>query len=190
MDIAALLTRIDRIEAQLAIQQLAPRYAVAVDGRDLDALAALFVPGVDCGRWGRGRDALKAFYDPTLRQFYRSQHQIVGHVIDLDPQHPDRATGKVYCRAEHEDGDKWVVMTICYFDVYERHGGQWLFKSRDERHWYSCDVLERPGEPQFQNWDRFAAARYQPRLPHSFPHWEDYWSRSPGDEIAALTRRP
>jgi hypothetical protein len=190
MDTAALLARIDRIESQLAIQQLPPRYALAVDSRDLDALVALFVPDVDCGRWGKGRDALKAFYDPTLRQFYRSLHHIVGHVIDLDPDNPDRATGKVYCRAEHEDGDKWVVMAICYFDVYERHGGQWGFRSRDERHWYSSDVLERPGQPQFQNWDKFTKERYQPRLPHGFPHWQAYWSRSSADEIAALTRHP
>jgi hypothetical protein len=190
MDSEALLARIERIESQLAIGQLPPRYALAVDSRDLDALVALFVPDVDCGRWGKGRDALRAFYDPTLRQFYRSQHQIVGHVIELDAEDPDRASGKVYCRAEHEDGDKWVVMAICYFDVYERHGGQWCFRSRDERHWYSSDVLDRPGQPQLQNWDRFARERYQPRLPGSLPHWKDFWSRSSADEIASLTRSP
>lgn len=190
MDCKRLIARIERIESQLAIQQLPPRYALAVDSRNLDALVALFVPDVDCGHWGKGREALKAFYDPTLRQFYRSQHQIVGHVVDLDPDNPDRATGKVYCRAEHEDGDKWIVMAICYFDIYERQDGQWYFKSRDERHWYSSEALDRPGQPRLQNWDKFTKARYQPRLPDSFPHWKDYWSRSTPEEIAALTRHP
>jgi hypothetical protein len=186
----ALLARIDRIESQLAIQQLPPRYALAVDSRDLDALVNLFAPDVDCGRWGKGREALKAFYDPTLRQFYRCHHQIVGHVIDLDPANPDRATGMTYCRAEHEDKDKWVVMAICYFDAYERHDGQWCFKSRDERHWYSSDALDRPGQPRFQNWDKFTKAKFQPRLPDTFPHWKTYWSRSSEKEIASITRNP
>lgn len=186
----SLLARIERIESQLAIQQLPPRYALAVDSRDLDGLVNLFAPDVDCGRWGKGREALKAFYDPTLRQFYRCHHQIVGHVIDLDPEFQDRATGKVYCRAEHEDGDKWVVMAICYFDDYVRYDGQWCFHSRTERHWYSSDILERPGEPQLQNWDRFNKPRNQPSLPDSFAHWQAYWARSSADEINALTRKP
>ena len=42
-----LLARIDRIESTLAIQQLPIRYALAVDGRDIDAWLALFVDDVD-----------------------------------------------------------------------------------------------------------------------------------------------
>ncbi|MDR2188124.1 MAG: nuclear transport factor 2 family protein [Azonexus sp.] len=190
MDCDGLSHRIERIESQLAIQELPPRYAVAVDSRNLDALVNLFVPEVDCGHWGKGREALKAFFDPTLRGFYRSQHQICGHVVDFDPVNPDRATGTTYCRAEHEDGDQWVTMAICYFDEYARHDGQWYFKRRDERHWYSSDVLARPGQPQFQNWDKYATARYQPRLPNSFPSWAEYWSRSTPEELAALTKKP
>jgi SnoaL-like domain len=187
---ATLLARIDRIESQLAIGQLPPRYALALDSRDLDSLVGLFAPDVDCGRWGIGRQALKDFYDPTLRQFYRCHHQIVGHVIELDPTNPDRAKGSTYCRAEHEDKDKWIVMTICYFDLYERHDGHWYFKSRDERHWYSSEICDRPGQPQFQNWDKFSKDRYQPRLPNTFPHWEAYWSKSTSEQIAELTCNP
>jgi hypothetical protein len=36
-----LMERSDRVEASLAMQQLPSRYAMAVDTRDLDALAAL-----------------------------------------------------------------------------------------------------------------------------------------------------
>ena len=39
--------RIERIEAYLAIQQLAIRYAMAVDARDLDAWVGCFRPDVD-----------------------------------------------------------------------------------------------------------------------------------------------
>ena len=61
--------------------------------------------------------------DPQVRTFYRSIHQICGHQVDFVDD--DHATGKVYCRAEHEDRGRWVVMAICYFDEYERRDGRW-----------------------------------------------------------------
>jgi len=68
--------RLARVEAQLAIQQLPVRYAVAIDARDLDAWVNLFIPDVDCGAHGKGREALKRFIDPAVRTFYRSIHQV------------------------------------------------------------------------------------------------------------------
>jgi len=180
--------RVDRIESQLAIGQLPPRYALAVDSRDLDSLVNLFVPDVRCGRRGNGRAALKDFYDTVLRDFYRSHHQVCGHVINFDAEDLNVATGTTYCRAEHEDGDQWVVMAICYFDRYRRVDNEWFFESRDERHWYASDELKRPGEPQFQNWNKFTADRFQPRLPNTFDTWADFWSRSSDEAVAELTR--
>src|SRR5271165_1096374 len=127
-ELADLARRIDRIESTLAIQQLAARYAVAVDSRDLDTWVELFVEDVDCGRRGKGRSVLKGFIDPAVRSFYRSIHQICGHVIDFAGE--NQASGKVYCRAEHEDRGKWYVMAICYFDRYARRDGNWLFEQR------------------------------------------------------------
>ncbi|MOA67874.1 hypothetical protein D3C78_1952250 [compost metagenome] len=70
-------------------------------------------------------------------------------------------------------------MAICYFDQYERRDGQWYFVRRDERHWYSPDWLQRPGDPAWQNWPgKYTGERYQPRLPASFPTWERFWSRT------------
>lgn len=178
-----LLARLERVEAQLAIGQLSSRYALAVDSRDLDALVQLFTDDVDCGRWGQGREALKSFYasESVLQAFHRSVHQICGQTLDLIG--PDHATGTVYCRAEHEDGEHWVVMAICYFDQYERRDGQWYFARRDERHWYSTDWLQRPGQPTWQNWPgKFTSERYQPRLPASFPTWDGFWARTRSEQ--------
>jgi hypothetical protein len=178
--------RLERVEAQLAIQQLAARYAVAVDARDLEDWVQLFIPDVDCGKYGRGRDALKKFIEPAVRTFYRSIHQICGHVIDLiDNEH---AKGTVYCRAEHEAGDQWVVMAICYFDTYERRDGRWFFARRSEKHWYSTDVLERPGQPRFQNWQAWHDR--QPALPHHFPTWRGFWERPGSQELKDITSNP
>src|ERR1700693_4407208 len=125
MDLEALARRIDRVESELAIRQLPARYALAVDARDLDAWVALFVEDVDCGKYGRGREALRRFIDPNVRTFYRSHHQICGQVIDFVDA--DHATGTVYCRAEHEAGRQWIVMAICYFDSYGGRVGGWYF---------------------------------------------------------------
>lgn len=178
--------RLERVESQLAIQQLAARYAVAIDGRDLDAWVSLFVPDVDCGSHGKGRQALKKFIEPAVRTFYRSVHQICGQVIEL--LDADHAKGTVYCRAEHESAGKWVVMAICYFDRYERRDGKWLFVRRAEKHWYSSDVLQRPGEPRFQNWAAWQDR--QPSLPQDFPTWRSFWHPMAAAELGKLTSKP
>lgn len=176
--------RLDRIESSLAIQQLPMRYALAVDSRDIEAWLALFPEDVDCGRFGVGREALRRTIEPPLASFYRSIHQICGHEFQFIDA--DRATGHVYCRAEHEDGDRWVVMAICYFDDYVRRDGRWYFARRRERHWYAADVLERPSAP-FNAWP---GRDLPPALPAAFPTWASFWSRLSDDQIGELTGRP
>jgi hypothetical protein len=170
MEQTGLLERIERIEAQLAIQQLPIRYALAVDARDLDAWVNCFHPDVDMGRRGRGREALRAYIEPMVRGFTRSVHQICGHKIDLVDS--DHATGAVYCRAEHEVGDRWIVMAICYMDDYERVDGEWCFSRRRELHWYAADVTERPQAVEFQGWENAG----KPALPADFPTWAPFWA--------------
>jgi uncharacterized protein (TIGR02246 family) len=97
----ALARRVERLEAHEEIRQLVARYALALDQRDLDALCGLFAEDVRVGRDGRGRDALKAWFDATLReQFTGTAHVTGNHVIEL--RGPDRAEGVVYSRNEHE----------------------------------------------------------------------------------------
>jgi hypothetical protein len=179
---ADLAQRIERVEAQLAIGQLPARYALAVDSRNLDDLVQLFAVDVDCGRWGQGRDALKAYYASknVLTGFYRCVHLICGQTIDLIDA--DHAKGTVYCRAGHEDKDHWVEMAICYFDSYVKSEGLWCFQRREEKHWYSTDWEKRPQGPKFQDWPgKYDGPRFQPQLPHAWPTWQTYWS-GVGDE--------
>ena len=49
-DLAVLSHRIDRLESLEQIRQLPARYALALDMRDLDALAGLFPEDVEVGR--------------------------------------------------------------------------------------------------------------------------------------------
>lgn len=180
-DITELARRLERTEARQAIAELPCRYAIAVDSRDIDSWVNLFVEDVDCGRRGKGREALRSFIEPSVRTFYRSIHQICGHVVDFIDD--DTATGTVYCRAEHEDGDNWVVMAICYFDTYERRDGTWYFVRRKEQHWYAADMLERPSGPNFSNWP--GQDTPAPRLPEAFPAWKGFWEAA-GEQVVRL----
>ena len=171
MNDSELTRRLDAVESRLAIGQLPIRYAIAVDSRDVDAWVSLFTPDVRVGRDKYGREALREFIVPAIRGFRRSIHQIVGHQVDLDPTDPDKATGKTYCRAEHEVEDRWIVMAICYFDEYKRVEGEWFFSRRIERHWYAVDHLERPQSVNFLSWDGSST----PNLPGAFPTWESFW---------------
>ncbi|MEA1652881.1 nuclear transport factor 2 family protein [Nitrospirillum sp. BR 11164] len=178
------LRRLDRLESLAAIQQLPVRYALAVDGRDLDAWVGLFVNDVDCGRHGKGRPVLRGIIEPQLRTFYRSIHLICGHRVDFADA--DHATGAVYCRAEHEDAGRWVIMAIIYFDDYARRDGRWFFTRRREKHWYCADWSARPTAP-FQDWPNHDLP---PRLPADFPQWRDFWAGGDVANVTQLTEEP
>lgn len=185
---AALEHRLGRIEARLAIQDLAARYARAADGRDLDGLTGLFIEDVNCGSLGQGRDVLKAFFAKGLTRFYRSVHQLCGQVIDLVDE--NTALGTVYCRAEHEIGDRWIVEALCYFDTYARREGKWLFARRQVKLWYATDWTARPGDPVLANWPgRDEADGMVARLPADLPTWGPFWA-TVGADVSTLTRHP
>lgn len=180
--------RLARIEARQQIGQLPIRYALAVDQRDVDTWVRLFVSDVDMGRHGSGRQTLRGYIEPQLRWFYRSVHLICGHRIDLGPDDgsdgPSTATGQVYCRAEHEVDDRWIVMAIRYDDVYRKVGDEWLFERRREHHWYAADVTERP---QAVNFDSWTAGR--PRLPGVDPTWLTFWNGADAPSGSQITKR-
>ncbi|MBV9091764.1 MAG: nuclear transport factor 2 family protein [Mycobacteriaceae bacterium] len=165
-------SRLDRVESMLALNQLPSRYAMALDARDLDTLVSLFVDDVEAGEHGRGRSALKHWYDGVLRRFYRSIHLICGQQIDL--LDADHATGSTYCRAEHEDGTGWYVITMRYDDVYERRSDGWFFVRRREHPWYSVDITERPG-PDFVRWPVDVTLRAE--MPARMPTWRAFWEQ-------------
>ena len=173
-------SRLARMEALHEIGQLPIRYALAVDQRDLDAWVSLFVPDVDMGRRGRGRQVLKDWIAPQVAGFYRSVHLICGHRIELGPAGPtgpETASGHVYCRAEHEVGNRWIVMAIRYDDVYRRVSGEWFFERRAEGHWYKVDVTERPPEMDFDSWHN---DRTGPALPQREASWSTFWAARGG----------
>ncbi|HYF47306.1 MAG TPA: nuclear transport factor 2 family protein [Acidimicrobiales bacterium] len=104
--------------------ELAHRYAVALDLKRYDELAALFVPAIQA----KVREQLSG----AVSRLGVTVLSVTTQVVDPDPTDPDRATGTVYCTAEIEDPDHgWIRQSIVYLDRYERHDGQWYFRARD-----------------------------------------------------------
>jgi ketosteroid isomerase-like protein len=134
--------QLDRLLSYEAIRQLVYRYAIAVDARDTEAIAAMFVEDVRVAPGVTGRAALQASYDEMLARQRASILNVGNHVIDFDDA--DHARGIVYCRAELDEGDEWIVQQIVYHDRYERHDGRWLFRGRRHLLFYGGDMLTRP----------------------------------------------
>ena len=150
------------------IRQLASRYAIALDARDLDTLVGLFVDDVQVGRDQVGRDALRASFTEQLRDLGVTILLVGNHVINvLDDDH---ATGIVSCRGEIEVGEQWVVQAIQYHDSYERRDDDWLFVRRRHRLFYGADMLQRPIGLPLAHWP--ASATGKGELPEALTTWQ------------------
>jgi hypothetical protein len=174
---SSLDAQVRRLVAIEEIRQLAYRYALATDSRDLDTLVGLFVDDVRVGRDHSGREALREFFDRSLRAVGVTILQVSNHVIDFDDD--DHARGVVYCRGEVQVGAEWIVQTIQYRDTYERRDGAWYFVRRRHLLWYGADVLTRPLGLPPANWPEHHAGRGE--LPELWDTWREFW----GDDAPA-----
>ncbi len=174
-----------RLVALDAIRDLPLRYAVAVDGKDIDAVAALFVPDVENGRFGPGREGVRRFYDQSLRKFHCSMHQVANHIIEIDDE--DHATGIVYCVAYHHvlEPEHWFDEALAYFDSYERVDGTWLFRRRRLRSWFRRHT-DHPelGSARVASPLETSGPKRGARMPEAFSTFEAFWARPPLDQPA------
>lgn len=158
----------DELVAYEQIRQLASRYAVSMNHRDLDALVELFTPDVRVGRDGCGRQALRDNFVEQLRPLGRSILQVTNQVIDLIDA--DHASGIVGTRAEIELDREWVVQLIEYHDTYERRDGRWLFARRKHLLWYGAPLGTSPVGLSPAHWPASATGRGD--LPDSLDSWQ------------------
>ena len=172
----SLLARVDRLESLDEIRQLAAKYSLSLDMRDLDAHVNLFAPDIRVSREKVGRSHLKRWLDDTLRlQFTGTSHHIGNHVIEFDD--PDNAHGVVYSKNEHETGDQWVIMQMLYWDNYQRIDGRWYFRRRLPCYWYATDLNKPPIGDNKMRWpDR---EPYEGAYHDLWPSWQDFWNKPP-----------
>ncbi len=179
MDMESLARRVDRLESLDEIRQLAAKYSLALDMRDLDAMVNLFPSDVRVGHDKVGRGWFKKWMDETLRdQFTGTSHHIGNHIIEF--QDPDNAIGVVYSKNEHETptadgGIEWIIMQMIYWDNYKRVDGRWLFHRRLPCYWYATDLNKPPVGDQKMRWpDRES---YDGAYHELFPTWREFWEK-------------
>jgi 3-phenylpropionate/cinnamic acid dioxygenase small subunit len=132
----------------IALNQLAYRYAAAVDARDVDAFLAVFHPDGRLRTYAAGSD--EPFSDVVGHEqlasvpqrmgdmFRRTFHQMTNHLVDVDG---DAATATLLCTARFLSvdpaDDAAGVNVIRYVDRYERRSGEWRIADREIRFLWS-----------------------------------------------------
>ena len=168
---------LERLIATDEIRNLVARYAIATDARDLDTLVGLFVDDVNVGRLGTGRETLRDSFDQALRGIGRSFLFVGTQLVDVVDA--DHAAGQVYCKAEIQDGDRWIHQAILYSDTYERRDGRWYFVRRIHELFYGAEVgvnpLTLPPADWPKNHDGLGTR------PEAWDSWREFWS----DDAAA-----
>ena len=186
-DLASLAQRLDRLESIEAIRQLAARYSLSLDMRDLDAHVNLFAPDIRVSREQTGRAHLKAWLDDTLRnQFTGTSHHLGQHIIEFTDA--DHALGVVYSKNEHECGGEWVIMQMLYWDDYERIDGSWYFRRRLPCYWYATDLNKPPIGDMKMRWP--GREPYEGGYHALFPSWREFWANPPADDSLPQVAAP
>ncbi len=161
---------IAQLLARDEMRQLAERYALAVDCRDLDSLVALFIPEVDCGRFGTGREALRESFESQLSAGGKSVMLVANHVIDFDDE--THAHGVVYGIAEATMPEGWVRQAIQYQDLYEQKEGKWFFVRRKHLLWYGVVLPYNPMEQEPAEWPKSQIGRGT--VPECWESWRRF----------------
>jgi ketosteroid isomerase-like protein len=127
------------------LNQLAYRYAAAVDACDVAAFQAVFAPDARLRSYHPG--AAEPFADlaghaqlaaipDAMRGLYRhTAHMMTNHLVEIDGDH---ATGTVLCTARHLEADATALSVIIrYVDRYARLDGRWTIADREIRFLWS-----------------------------------------------------
>lgn len=177
------MTDVERLLAYEEIRQLASRYAVYSDARDMDALVALYIPDVRVGRDTYGHAALRQDFDAAFRGVGITFLQVGTHLIDLVDA--DHATGIVYCRGEIQDGgpesDRFIIHAIQYHDTYERREGHWLFVRRKHFLVYGAELGTNPLGLAPAEWPKSQTGLGS--HPHVLESWKRFWGEGEPAEV-------
>ena len=173
--------RLERLESKDAIKELASKYALALDVRDLDSLVNLFHEDVRVGKKSRGRLALKQWFNETLRiQFTGTSHHIGNQIIEF--QNDDNAIGIVYSKNEHETDKEWIIMQMMYWDQYEKIRGLWYFRKRLPLYWYATDINKPPIGDLKMRWPD--EDNYKGEFHTLWPTWKAFWSTNVVNDVS------
>jgi ketosteroid isomerase-like protein len=126
--------RLARLEAEGAIRQMLSRYALALDDRDMPALAGLFAPDARL-RWSDGQeaaglDAVMASYRSQLGWLGVCGHYMHQWQIDALDAEDGIARGRLRAHAEVEMRGRTRIIGLLYEDAYRRTAEGWRIAER------------------------------------------------------------
>lgn len=144
---ASIEDRLYAVESKLEIQELAVRYGLAVDDRDVEAILGLFardsVLKTMAGRVkGHGVDQVVDYFVTHFADLGPTNHFVNGHVIRLEAE--GVASGTLLSHAEIIRDGRPMVTAMRYLDRYVREQGTWRFQERVQTYMYFCPVEEYP----------------------------------------------
>jgi hypothetical protein len=126
------------------LNQLAYRYAAAVDACDVALFQSVFTPDARLRSYHPDADepfadltghAQLATIPDTMRGMYgKTTHMMTNHLVDVEG---DEGRGEVLCTARHLDGDSSINVIIRYVDRYARYEGAWRIADRQIRFLWS-----------------------------------------------------
>ena len=131
------------------IRELVVRYGLGVDGKDPEVLRSIFTEDIRFhsvnGEFDfQGRDFLVKFFMTEVAAADRnSLHVTHGHIIDLDTNDPDRASGLLFGHAElilRDPEQSSRIAALRYEDEYRRVDGKWRFAERCLSFFYRLDA--------------------------------------------------
>ena len=128
----------------VALNQLAYRYARAVDACDVALFQGVFTPDARLHSYHpdaeqpfadlRGHQQLAAVPDTMRGMFGATTHMMTNHLVEVDGNH---ATGEVLCTARHLEGATSINVIIRYIDRYAKAGSEWRIADRAIRFLWS-----------------------------------------------------
>ena len=144
------LSGLERLEALEEIRELPLLYSVAIERRDVDAMAELFSPRARFGSYGEGPEGLRALMGDTMATSIFAVILVANHLVEFDA---NGARGQVWarCYAQNDPGD-FIEQVIRYEDQYEFVDGRWRFLRRRHRLLFGVAVDASPLDQEPANW--------------------------------------
>ena len=138
---------LQEISDRLEIQDLVFRYAQIIDAKDFDRLRdEIFTADafIDYGAFGGSRGDLETtidFLHKAMAIFPNTQHLNANVQVELDPDDPDAARGRVMCfnpqDMRTQDGGSHIFFCgLWYVDEYRRTEEGWRIARRVEEKSY------------------------------------------------------
>lgn len=146
-DVSRLVDEVRRLSDRIAVGEMLPRFAAAMDAHDEAALEELFAPELvveHSGGASHGRDDVLAGLRSSAFAHAASHHLIATHRVHLDG---DRAGAVAYFHSVHlDDAERPDVHADhggWYLARFTRHGESWRFTYLKQVSVWQAERMER-----------------------------------------------